>query len=76
MAKQIPALGEPYLGDDPQPVRIMKVTVGVSSGSPDVNYTSDSDGAAIDRLINLNSTNICVLDIGWFVEEAFTASAA
>jgi len=74
--KAIPVLGEPYLGDEPAPVRVLKVTWGVSSGSPDVTYTSDTDGAAIDSLVTLNSTNIDILDIGWFVEEAFTASAA
>lgn len=74
--KAIPVLGEPYLGDEPAPVRVLKVTWGVSTATVDVTYTSDTAAAAVDDLVELNSTNIDILDIGWFVEEAFTASAA
>ena len=71
MARTIPVAGEPFLGDDPAVMKVLKVTCGDSN--QDVNLAiADSAGMIATSLVNL-PYGIHVVNVGWRVITAFNA---
>ena len=74
MAKTIPMVGELFSGDNPYVMKALKIKMGLASASPDVILSGATVGTT-DLLPTVVSipAGIMVHDMGWFVEEAFTA---
>ena len=73
-SKQIPVIGEAFLGSDPMALKVLKVTVGDCefSGGNDVNLDSTDSGATI---VTFADTGVIILNIGWYVVEAFSVGS-
>mgnify|MGYP001300012854 FL=1 len=74
MTKSIPMVGEAFLGDNPYVVKVLKIKMGLASASPDVTLSGATVGATdfLPTVVTVPA-GIMVHDVGWFVEEAFTA---
>lgn len=71
-AKTIPVAGEPFLGDDPAVMKVLKVTFGDSLS--DVNFNDGDSTQGLGRALCSLPYGINVYDVGWRVITAFTAA--
>lgn len=74
-SKQIPAVGEAFLGSDPQALKVTRVTFGDSgwSGGNDVDLTTLADTNAVGSvLISFGDSGIIITNIAFHLVEAFT----
>ena len=72
MARTIPVAGEPFLGDDPAVMKVLKVTFGDSD--KDVNFNAGDSTQGLGRALCSLPYGIHVYDVGWRVITAFTGS--
>lgn len=73
MARTIPVAGEPFLGDDPAVLKVLKITFGGDAAHDALIDQADSTaGALAVDLVNL-PYGIHVVDVGWRVITAFNA---
>ena len=76
-SKQIPAVGEAFLGSDPQALKVTRVTFGDSawSGGNDVDVTTLSASTASgDALITFGDSGIIITNIAFHLVESFSAA--
>ena len=71
-AKTIPVAGEPFLGDDPAVMKVLKITFGDSD--QDVNFNDGDSTQGLGRALCSLPYGIHVYDVGWRVITAFTAA--
>ncbi len=74
---QIPAIGEAFLGSDPQVLKVARVTFGDSdwSGGNDVDLTTMADSdAAGSVLVSFGDTGIVITNLAFHLVEAFTTA--
>ena len=70
MARTIPVAGEPFLGDDPAVLKVLKITFGDSNQDVSIQQADSTAGALATSLVNL-PYGIHVHDVGWRVITAF-----
>ena len=76
-SKQIPAIGEAFLGSDPQVLKVTRVTFGDAgwSGGNDVDLTTIADTDAVgSELITFGDSGIIITNIAFNLVEAFTTA--
>lgn len=76
-SKQIPAVGEAFLGSDPQALKVTRVTFGDSgwTGGNDVDLTTLADTNAVGSvLISFGDSGIIITNIAFHLVEAFTTA--
>ena len=71
-ARTIPVAGEPFLGDDPAVMKVLKITFGDSFA--DVNFNDGDSTQGLGRALCSLPYGIRVVDVGWRVITAFTAA--
>ena len=76
-SKQIPSVGEAFLGSDPQALKVTRVTFGDPgwSGGNDVDLTTIADTNAVGSvLITFGDSGIIITNIAFHLVEAFTTA--
>ena len=73
MTKTIPMTGEPFLGDNPYAMKVMKFKCGFSTANPDVEIAYDTDTVLVEVVVMPQGA--IVHGLSWLVEEAFAASS-
>ncbi len=76
-SKQIPAVGEAFLGSDPQALKVTRVTFGDAnwSGGNDVDITTLADTNAVGvELITFGDSGVIITNIAFHLVESFTTA--
>ncbi len=76
-AVQIPAIGEAFLGSDPQVLKVARVTFGDAgwSGGNDVDLTTIADTDAVgSELVTFGDSGIIITNLAFNLVEAFTTA--